>query len=253
MIEFKKKFILLLFLVFLNSCATKKDVVYFSDINIESKDAVVFTERKIQTNDILNILISANSAELSASYNQVPNIPNNPNNVGYLVNVDGYITMPILGKIKAKDLTLSQLETYLNDLIIKGQHLTQPIVVAKLINAKFTVLGEVQNPGTYTFSEQNISLLQALGYAGDLSIFGIRKNILIIREEDGIKNYATIDLTSKDWFKSPYYYLKPNDVIYVNPNATKVKSSGYVGSLATFLSIISVTVSALLTITVLTR
>ena len=92
-----------------------------------------------------------------------------------------------------------------------------------------------------------------MGYAGDLSIFGVRKNILIIREEDGIKNYATIDLTSKDWFKSPYYYVKPNDVIYVNPNATKVKSSGYVGSLATFLSIISVTISALLTITILTR
>lgn len=253
MIEFKKKFLFLLFLVFLNSCATKKDVVYFNDINTENKDAVVFTERKIQINDILNILVSANSAELAASYNQVPNIPNNPNNVGYLVNLEGYITMPVLGKIKAKDFTLSQLETYLNDLIVKGQHLTQPIVVAKLINAKFTVLGEVQNPGTYTFSEQNISLLQALGYAGDLSIFGVRKNILIIREEDGIKNYATIDLTSKEWFKSPYYYVKPNDVIYVNPNATKVKSSGYVGSLATFLSIISVTVSALLTITILTR
>lgn len=253
MIEFKKKILFLLFLVFLNSCATKKEVVYFSDINTENKDAVVFIERKIQTNDILNILVSANSAELAASYNQVPNIPNNPNNVGYLVNLEGYITMPVLGKIKAGNLTLSQLETYLNDLIVKGQHLTQPIVVAKLINAKFTVLGEVQNPGTYTFSEQNISLLQALGYAGDLSIFGVRKNILIIREEDGIKNYATIDLTSKEWFKSPYYYVKPNDVIYVNPNATKVKSSGYVGSLATFLSIISVTVSALLTITILTR
>ena len=253
MFEFKKRFLLLLFLVILNSCATKKDLVYFSDINTASKDIVVFTERKIQTNDILNILVSANSAELAASYNQVPNMPNNPNNVGYLVNVEGYITMPILGKIKAKDLTLSELEKYLYDLIVKGQHLTQTTVVAKLINAKFTVLGEVQNPGTYTFSEQNISLLQALGYAGDLSIYGVRKNILIIREEDGIKNYATIDLTSKEWFKSPYYYVKPNDVIYVNPNATKVKSSGYVGSLATFLSIISVTVSALLTISVLTK
>jgi polysaccharide export outer membrane protein len=121
------------------------------------------------------------------------------------------------------------------------------------MNAKFTVLGEVNKPGTYTFNEENISVLQALGYAGDLTINGVRNDILIIREENNVKTYAKIDLTSKDWFNSPYYYIKPNDVVYVNPNGAKVKSAGYIGSLGNFLTIVSIGVSTVLTILVLSK
>ena len=121
------------------------------------------------------------------------------------------------------------------------------------MNAKFTVLGEVAKPGTYTFSEQNISLLQALGYAGDLTINGKRENVLLIREENNAKTYISIDMTSKKWFSSPNYYIKPNDVIYVNPNGPKVKSAGYIGNLGTFISVVSVSLSMVLTIILLTK
>ena len=173
--------------------------------------------------------------------------------IGYLVNTDGMITMPILGKIKAQNLTLIELENFLVKKLKDENHLSDPIVTARILNAKFTILGEVNKPGTYNFNEENISILQALGYAGDLTINGKRNNVLIIREENNIKTYATLDLTSKKWFDSPYYYIKPNDVIYVNPNGSKVKTAGYIGSLGTFISVAAFGISTILTIIVLSK
>jgi polysaccharide export outer membrane protein len=152
-----------------------------------------------------------------------------------------------------KDLTMAQLEELLVKILIEGKHLSEPIVTARLMNAKFTVLGEVSKPGTYTYSEQNISVLQALGYAGDLTINGKRENVLLIREENNAKTYITIDMTSKQWFGSPYYYIKPNDVIYVNPNGPKVKTAGYIGNLGTFISIVSLSLSMILTVFLFTQ
>lgn len=237
-------------MVFLSSCSSKKDILYFNDINTNEKDKVVFSAGKIQVNDILSIVISSSSIELAANYNlnQTPT-----SNIGYLVNTEGMITMPILGKIKAQNLTLIELENFLVRKLKDENHLSDPIVTARIMNAKFTILGEVNKPGTYNFSEENISILQALGYAGDLTINGKRDNILIIREENNIKTYATVDLTSKKWFDSPYYYIKPNDVIYINPNGSKVKSAGYIGSLGTFISVAAFGISTILTIVVLSK
>ena len=150
-------------------------------------------------------------------------------------------------------MSLSELEDLLVEKLKDGNHLTAPIVTARLMNAKFTVLGEVNKPGTYTFSEQNISLLQAIGYAGDLTINGKRENVLLIREENNAKTYITIDMTSKNWFGSPNYYIKPNDVIYVNPNGPKVKSAGYIGNLGTFINVASVSLSLVLTVILLSK
>jgi polysaccharide export outer membrane protein len=241
-------------LSFLSSCSTKKEVIYFNDINTASQDKNVFSVGKIQPNDILSVIISSSNSELAVMYNlnqdQNQNTTNFP---GYLVNLEGYISIPILGIVKAEGSTLTELENLLVKKLIDGQHLAEPIVTARLMNAKFTVLGEVAKPGTYTFSEQNISLLQALGYAGDLTINGKRENVLLIREENNAKTYITIDMTSKKWFSSPSYYIKPNDVIYVNPNGPKVKSAGYIGNLGTFISVISVSLSLALTIILLTK
>jgi polysaccharide export outer membrane protein len=242
------------FLIFLSSCSTKKQVIYFNDINFENQDKNIISVGKIQPNDILSIIISSSSTELSAMYNL--NQDQNQNSSffpGYLVNLEGKITLPILGKITVKDLTMAQLEELLVKILIEGKHLSEPIVTARLMNAKFTVLGEVSKPGTYTYSEQNISVLQALGYAGDLTINGKRENVLLIREENNAKTYITIDMTSKQWFGSPYYYIKPNDVIYVNPNGPKVKTAGYIGNLGTFISIVSLSLSMILTVFLFTQ
>ena len=239
---------------FLCSCSSRKDVLYFNDIDSNNLDKNVFTAGQIQTNDILSIIVSSSSSELSAVYNL--NQDQNQNSTafpGYLVNLEGAITLPIIGKIAVKGLSLSKLEDLLVEKLKEGNHLTAPIVTVRLMNAKFTVLGEVNKPGTYTFSEQNISVLQAIGYAGDLTINGKRENVLLIREENNAKTYITIDMTSKNWFGSPNYYIKPNDVIYVNPNGPKVKSAGYIGNLGTFINVVSVSLSLVLTVILLSK
>ena len=126
--------------------------------------------------------------------------------------------------------------------------LKNPVVVCRLLNAKFTVLGEVKSPGTYTFFENNLTLLQALGLAGDLTINGIRKKVTIIRTENGVQTYGTIDLTKSDWFKSPFYFVKPNDVIIVDPNTAKVKSAGIINNPGNFISILSVILTSIILI-----
>lgn len=252
-----KKAILLLFfsiLILLTSCSSKKDIIYFKDIDSNHKDKNVYLAGQIQPNDILSIIISSSSPELAKIYNL--NQDQNQNSTdfpGYLVNLDGNVNLPILGRIAVKGLSHEELEFLLIKKLKEENHLAEPIVTIRLMNAKFTVLGEVTKPGTYTFSEQNISILQALGYAGDLTINGKRDNVLIIREENNAKTYITIDMTSKQWFGSPHYYIKPNDVIYVNPNGTKVKAAGYIGNLGSFISVVSVSISMALTIILLTK
>jgi polysaccharide export outer membrane protein len=246
-----EKIVVFLIMVVLSSCSSKKDILYFSDIKQGDKDKLELQENKIQLNDILNVLITSSNPDLSIAYNTA--IHSNASINGYLVGNDGTITLPVLGKVKVEGLSFSELENVLQSKLIEDKHLSNPIVMVRLLNAKFTVLGEVNAPGTYNFNEQNISLIQALGYAGDLTIHGKRKNILIIREENNVKSYATIDLTSKNWFNTPYYYIKPNDVIYVNPDSPKVKSAGFVGTISNLSAVISVVFSTLLTIIVLTK
>jgi polysaccharide export outer membrane protein len=255
----KKKQLVLIGLVIwaIVGCSTKKDILYFSDLKLGDKDAVVLTATKLQANDIVSVRITSDNPEASVFYNIDQSTSNSTATgvtmQGYLVAIDGTISLPILGKIKADQLTVMELEQKVADQLISQKHLSNPLVSARLLNAKFTVLGEVQNPGTYTFTEQNLSLLQALGYAGDLTINGKRNNVLLIREENHQKSYVQIDMTSKKWFDSPYYYIKPNDIIYVTPNGPIVKSAGYVGNLGTFVSLVSLTLSTMLTIIVLSK
>ncbi len=117
------------------------------------------------------------------------------------------------------------------------------------MNAKITILGEVGSPGTYDFYEENITILQAIGNAGDLTINGKRDDILLIRETDGIYTTARLDLTSAELLNSPYYYLKSNDVIMVNPNGPKVKSAGYIGNLGSLIGVASILLSTVILIT----
>lgn len=241
--------------VLLQSCATKKEILYFQDAQTMAPQKIQYSSPSIQANDILDIKVSALVPETAIPYNQQLPTHSSSNNLdliklqGYLVSTRGTIMFPVLGSIVVKDMTTAQLETRLQHLLEEGGHLVQPTISARLLNAKVTVLGEVQRPGTYSFTEQQISLPQALGYAGDLTINGKRNNIMLIREEAGMRTVTHIDLTRTEWFNSPYYYVKPNDFIVVNPNATKVKSAGFIGNTGTLISVASVILTSLVLIT----
>ena len=144
--------------------------------------------------------------------------------------------------------TTQNLENYLKEILQSGGHLIKPNVIVRLLNSKVTILGEVRSPGTYNFTENNISLLQALGLAGDLTIDGNRKDILLIRESDGQRTTTKLDLTSSSFLISSYQYIQPNDVIIVNPNLKKVTSAGLIGNISTFLSIASILLSTIILI-----
>jgi polysaccharide export outer membrane protein len=161
-----------------------------------------------------------------------------------LVNADGTIDLPILGAVTAAGLTKEELKTKITDIILSKKLLVDPIVDIRYLNYEVTVLGEVARPTVITVPNEKISLLKALGLAGDLTIYGKRDNVLLIREENGEKVTRHINLNSSDFFNSPYYYLKPNDVIYVQPNATKAatagRSSQYLPIIFSVLSVVAI-------------
>jgi polysaccharide export outer membrane protein len=231
-----KKIISFAFLLLvLISCTTKKDIHYFQDIKDKPETEIIYTQNKIQVNDILMITVSAINPESALPFNATfynggagANDQNAMILNGYIVNADGNISMPILGNIQVLGKTTIEVEDLIEKILIDQGQLTNPTVIVRVTNAKITILGDISGPGTYPYLEPNITLLQAIGYAGDLSISGKRNNILIIREKDGKRTYGNIDMRKTDWFKSEYYYIKPNDIIYVYPNGPKVNSAGYI-------------------------
>lgn len=241
---------LLAIIVGLSACATKKDVLYFQDVQASAIENIQITPAQIQVNDVLNISISALNPESIKPFllNNNSDASNYRDN-GFLVGIDGSIIFPILGKIKVQGLTIGQVETLLVNKLTEGKYIIEPTVYARVMNNKFTVLGEVRSPGTYTFHEQNLNMIQALGMAGDLTINGCRSQILVIREMNGQRSYHYIDMTKTDWFKSPVYHISTNDVIVVKPNGPKVKTAGHVTNIGTLTSLFSVALSIYLLLT----
>lgn len=249
-------FALLLCSLFASSCVSNKEILYFQDAdNFKSTD-IVYPENTIQPKDILSVNISSSAPETALPYNrnQGSGVINNTSLEvlklqGYLVNSDGIISIPVLGKVEVKGKTSTEAEDYIAELLEKGGHLVDPVVTVRLLNAKVTILGEVVRSGTYGFTEQNLTVPQALGYAGDLTINGVRNDILLIREVDGKRKISHIDLTTADWMDNPEYNIKPNDVLVVQPNRAKVKTAGYVGNVTTIVAIASLLVSVAILLT----
>lgn len=241
--------------ILLGSCTSKKDLHYFQDIRSENSNSLRFEAPEIQPNDILDIKVSALVPETAMPYNRQMAGNSVMNNLdllklqGYLVGSEGMIKFPVLGSIKVSELSPMELEEKLEKELEDGGHLVEPTVSVRLLNSKVTILGEVQRPGTYTFTEQFLTLPQALGYAGDLTINGQREDILLIREEWGERRVNHLDLTTTDWFNTPYYYVKPNDVIVINPNTARVKSAGVISNAGTVLTIASLILSSVVIIT----
>lgn len=245
---------ILTFLIF-NSCATKKEILYFQDADQYNNTAINYIKPVLHPNDILKITVGALVEETAKPYNRISTGTTGGGSVdlmkleGYLISEKHTISFPQLGEISTKKKTTSELEEELIRLLEEGGHLKNPTVNVRLLNAKVTILGEVSSPGTYNFTEESVTLLQAIGMAGDLTINGKREDILVIRETDGVYKTTHINLTSADLLTSPYYFIKPNDVIMVNPNGPKVKSSGFIGNLGTLLSVFSIALSTVLIIT----
>ena len=240
------------FLFFFSSCVSKKNLYYVQDIQSYNNSEVISSQNIIQENDILKIDVT--SLELSASlpYNIPTFQSNNGMNLqimqlnGYLVSNNKTINFPVLGEVYVTDKTTKGLESYLKNRLESEGHLIKPVVSVRLLNSKFTVLGEVNRPGTYNFTEKNISFLQAIGLAGDLTIDGNRKDIVVVRESDGLRTTSNIDLTSASWLTSTYQNIQPNDVIIVKPNTKKVTSAGLIGNISTFLSIATIILSTII-------
>jgi polysaccharide export outer membrane protein len=221
----------IIFLV--SSCANTKKVAYFNDIKDSARiSSVAGLEPVIQKKDILSITVSSLSNEATIVFN-TPNLPitpsaslssNTPETAGYLVGQDGTIKFPILGNIPAAGLTQKQLESNITKLLIDKKLLFDPIVSSRFLNFRVTVLGEVNRPGVVTVPSEQISILEAIGQAGDLTIFGLRDNVILIRQDGADKIVKRLDLNSSKILQSPYYFLKSNDVIYVEPGKARVFS-----------------------------
>jgi len=226
------------------------------DIEAYNNSEVNYVNATIQPNDILSITVGALVPETAIPYNRIAGsgtyIKSNTIEMmqleGYLVTMEQTISFPVLGELSVRNKTPEQLEKHITDLLETGGHLINPTVSVRLLNSKVTLLGEVNRPGTYSFTESNINLLQALGLAGDLTINGKREDVVLIREVDGVRTVAYIDLTKSDWIESSFYNIKPNDVIMVKPNSSKVKSANFVGSFGNILGIASLTLSTIILI-----
>jgi polysaccharide export outer membrane protein len=219
-----------------SSCTDPKKVTYFNNLGegvIPS--SVLNLEPVIQKSDILSITVTSPNPDANVMFN-APNMMalNNYTQAGagniapaagYLVNQDGYIEFPSLGNILAAGMTKQKLKDQITRMLIEGKLLVDPIVTIRYLNFRVTVIGEVSRPTVVTVPNEKISILEALGLAGDLTIYAKRDNVLLIREEKGSKLMKRINLNSSEIFSSPYYYLKSNDVVYVEPNNAKVASA----------------------------
>lgn len=231
------------FLTTFFSCVPREKIVYFQGNLDGIGEAADKYSAIIQPDDILEITVFARDQNITKYFNQESNVPGN---LTYLVDEEGYIEFPVLGRIKMAGMSRIEAIAHMKELL-KGEAI-DPSVSLKILNYKITILGEVGNPGTYTLENEKTTLLEALGMAGDLTINGIRNNVMVIREEGGQRNFYRVDLTSSEVFNSPVYYLAQNDVIYVEPNKSQINSTS---SLSKDLGVYMSVVSFLMTIVVL--
>jgi len=239
----------LISLFLLASCAPKKDILYLQDIEAKRGSSVPYQSVNIQPNDILKITIGSLEPLAALPYNKNIVQGAQPQNLellqldGYVVRLNQTIELPILGEISTKNKTTQELEAFISHKLMSEGHLSDARVNVRLINAKVTILGEVNQPGTINYTDQNMTLIQAIGYAGDLTINGKRDDILLTREVDGVRKVTHIDLTSAEFMDSEFYFVKPNDFIVVNPNNPRVKNAGFVKDISTVLTIASLALS----------
>jgi len=212
--------------VLLTSCNTSRNLVYFDDLGDTTTPIKNNVVTKITPNDLVSISVSTLDPESNVLFNTGMLLPRNAvateeETEGFLVNKDGYINFPVIGKIQLAGLTLEEATEKMTILISK--HVKRPVVNIRLLNFRVTVIGEVNNPSTFVVPTGTITILEALGLAGGMTTFGKPEDILLIRQSEGVRTTIRLDLNDEEILNSPYFYLQQNDVLYVEPhNRSKV-------------------------------
>lgn len=219
----------------LAGCSTR-DIAYIHDAPRDSTEVLSgqFT-KGIQPNDQLHIYVESATPESAVQFNQETNrqvrsaagstISGSAAGSGYLVNQDGDIVFPILGRLHVAGMTHRELAEMLEQRLISEGYITDPVVTVRLLNFKVSILGDVAHPTQLHIDGERVTIFEALSMAGDLTIYGQRRNVTVVREENGTRTIGTLDLSSKDVFTSPYYYLHQNDMVYVEPNKRRKRDS----------------------------
>lgn len=251
-------FLIICLIACLTACKTSEKINYLQDVEpgvtqpIESRQSII-----IQPKDMLSIIVSTKDPELAAMFNMsvqanragvpVESYKSNQYLSGYVVDNNGDIDFPVLGKIHAAGLSRWALQEKITRELTERNLLKDMIVTVEFMNFKVSVLGEVKNPGTYSIEGDKVTVLEAIAMAGDLTIYGLRNEVYVIREENGERQNFKLDLRSKDIFNSPAYYLRQNDIIYVQPNEVRAGQStinqNNVRSISLWLSITSLLTS----------
>lgn len=221
--------------MFLVSCGQVKDIAYFQDKALDHPEEI---DRHggivIQPKDMISIVVSSRNPELASMFN-LPVVSYQAGSeivtggsqrlLGYVVDNDGYIDFPVIGRIEVGGMTRWELSESIKGILLDKGYLNDAVVTVEFMNFKVSVLGEVNHPGTYTIEGDKVTVLQALSLAGDLTIYGKRENVTVIRELDGQRVFYNVDLCSVDVFKSPAYNLQQNDIVYVEPSEIKARQS----------------------------
>lgn len=229
------------------SCASPKKIVYFQDS--QDYETIVTDngfEPKFKVDDVISIYVATLNPEASAPFNLTVGVSasGQAQSLDYLVDKNGDIEFPVIGKISVVGLSPEELKNKLREEL--SSYLKNPIINVRLRNFTVTILGEVRSPGTYPIIGEQVTILEALGLAGDLTIKGKRENVMVIRDFEGVKVYNRIDLTSKELMKSPAYYLTQNDVVYVEPNNSAVASSSLDNRTTIIISLFSLAITSTL-------
>jgi len=256
----KKLFLVAFVSLLLFSCASNKNIPYFRNIPSNAKilsDTTLLPKSiRIDVGDILSITVSTLDPTAALPFNLplvsyanpgTEQLYATPSLQPYIVDRQGNITFPVVGDIHVAGLTKQEVVDLLKQKL--SPYLKNPVIVLQITNFKVTILGEVNHPGTYTIPNDQVTILQALGYAGDMTVFGKRSNVLLIRDNSGRKEYVRLDLNNSQVLNSPYYYLQQNDVIYVEPNKTKMinvdnqNTSLYISIISTVVTTAAVLIS----------
>lgn len=247
-----KKTIPFLTVLLLFSCKPREEVAYYQNIDkLASAEKSNSYEIKIQPDDLLSIIVSADDPETAIPFNlstiSVPSVYGLNASRGmesmqsYLVDAAGSIDFPVLGKLMVGGLSRSEVMRLLESKISK--YIKNPIINLRIMNFKISVQGEVTIPGTFNISSDRVTLIEAITMAKDLTIYGKRDNILIIREVNGVKSYNRVDLTKADFINSPFYYLAQNDVVYVEPNKVRINGAAVGANTGVIISITSLVIT----------
>lgn len=252
-------FLFVIGIAFVSSCVPRKEIAYFQGIEGLSHDSISKSSTVLKPNDLLSITVSSNNLESVRPFNLMSvsrPVSGGGNDMGigssstqevpYLVDSNGAIHFPVLGTIEVQGLTPTELREQLLGQL--KEYIQDPIVNIRILNFTVSVLGEVRQPGTFSVVGERIALTEALGLAGDLTIYGQRENVLVVREINGTKTSKYLDLTNPEILNSEFYYLQQHDVVYVEPNRAQRQGASFNRNTTVYISIASLLLSIIVLI-----